>query len=139
MTYKEKLTDPRWQKKRLEILERDNFTCQLCKSQKKTLTIHHFSYSKNPWDVQNQSLLTLCFDCHKKVQIGQEAIIISIKELISRNYNPESLGCIFNILDILYNTDLKDMHKIIKSIHDLSSKEYDRAWDIMEGGYETNG
>ena len=30
MGYSEKLKDPRWQKKRLEILERDNFRCQYC-------------------------------------------------------------------------------------------------------------
>lgn len=30
MTYSQKLRDPRWQKKRLEILERDSFTCQHC-------------------------------------------------------------------------------------------------------------
>jgi len=28
MTYKEKLLDPRWQKKRLEVLERDGWACR---------------------------------------------------------------------------------------------------------------
>jgi 5-methylcytosine-specific restriction endonuclease McrA len=30
--YSEKLRDPRWQKKRLEIFQRDNFICQNCKT-----------------------------------------------------------------------------------------------------------
>jgi len=30
VTYAEKLKDPRWQKKRLEIMERDEWTCQWC-------------------------------------------------------------------------------------------------------------
>ena len=47
MTYKEKLLDPRWQKKRLEILNRDNFTCQCCGDDKKTLNIHHKYYNSN--------------------------------------------------------------------------------------------
>lgn len=28
--YSQKLLDPRWQRKRLEILQRDDFTCQVC-------------------------------------------------------------------------------------------------------------
>ena len=36
-TYTELLKDPRWQKKRLEIYERDNFTCNQCKNTKKTV------------------------------------------------------------------------------------------------------
>jgi len=33
LTYSEKLKDPRWQKKRLEILSRDNFTCETANKQ----------------------------------------------------------------------------------------------------------
>ena len=66
MTYSEKLKDPRWQKKRLEILQRDNFTCQLCGDTETTLHIHHKKYFKNkePWDINNKYLVTLCKHCH---------------------------------------------------------------------------
>lgn len=66
MNYSEKLKDPRWQKKRLEILQRDNFTCQCCMDSNSTLNIHHIYYTKGkqPWDVDNESLLTLCEHCH---------------------------------------------------------------------------
>ena len=37
----EKYKDPRWQKKRLKILERDKWACQLCDGKEKTLHIHH--------------------------------------------------------------------------------------------------
>lgn len=64
--YKEKLLDPRWQKKRLEILQRDDFRCAYCKNETKTLHVHHFFYNKNgnPWDAHNDQLITLCDDCH---------------------------------------------------------------------------
>lgn len=70
MTYKEKLLDPRWQKKRLEILERDGWTCQLCADTKTTLHIHHFCYSKdfNPWEVDNDALTTYCKHCHTIIE-----------------------------------------------------------------------
>lgn len=68
MTYSEKLKDPRWQKKRLEILNRDNFTCQKCKSTTNTLNVHHIRYTpgKNPWDYGGFNLITLCNLCHSK-------------------------------------------------------------------------
>ncbi len=66
-TYLEKLRDPRWQKKRLKILDRDNFTCQLCDSKDKTLHVHHkYSYyGDDPWDYEDYSLITLCEKCHE--------------------------------------------------------------------------
>jgi len=67
-TYSEKLRDPRWQKKRLEILERDGWQCKLCLSKEKTLHVHHLLYLKGsqPWDYDSNSLITLCEVCHQK-------------------------------------------------------------------------
>lgn len=74
-TYSGKLKDPRWQKKRLEILNRDDFTCWHCGSLKKTLHVHHYAYVGDPWEADNELLITLCEDCHKKEED-------SIKEII---------------------------------------------------------
>jgi len=64
--YFELLKHPKWQKKRLEILERDNFTCQLCGDKETCLNIHHKKYISNrkPWKYDNEDLITLCEDCH---------------------------------------------------------------------------
>lgn len=64
--YAEKLKDPRWQKKRLEIFERDKWTCQKCGVTDKTLAVHHLKYDgdKDPWDYPKSWLATLCEDCH---------------------------------------------------------------------------
>lgn len=80
MTYYEKLKDPRWQKKRLEILERDFFTCQNCCSPVKELHVHHFKYGKNPWDIDNKYLITFCKDCHEKIQLLYDNLIDQIIE-----------------------------------------------------------
>ena len=66
MTYAEKLKDPRWQKKRLEIFNRDNWKCTKCGNDKITLAVHHESYSGNPWEVSNDKLTTICEPCHTK-------------------------------------------------------------------------
>jgi hypothetical protein len=61
------LKDPRWQKKRLEILSRDEFTCQFCRDTESTLHVHHLAYvyGRNPWEYENYYLLTLCESCHE--------------------------------------------------------------------------
>lgn len=73
MTYAEKLKDPRWQKKRLLICERDGWKCRNCDDASKTLHVHHCHYVKgNPWDTPDELLLTLCASCHDARQVVEE-------------------------------------------------------------------
>lgn len=67
MKYHEKLLDPRWQKLRLAIFNRDEWTCRNCFDSENTLTMHHLSYSpgKDPWDYPLENFLTLCKNCHE--------------------------------------------------------------------------
>lgn len=60
--------DPRWQKKRLEVMERDDFTCRSCGSKTKTLNVHHAYYEKGkkPWEYPSDVLITWCEDCHRE-------------------------------------------------------------------------
>jgi RNA polymerase subunit RPABC4/transcription elongation factor Spt4 len=68
-SYSEKLRHPKWQMKRLRILERDNATCQLCGDTETELHIHHKKYSgQNPWDTEDDFLETLCIHCHALVE-----------------------------------------------------------------------
>lgn len=69
-TYAEKLRDPRWQKKRLEVMERDGFECKRCRDKSSTLTVHHLCYLKKtePWDYDKCFMVTLCENCHKHVE-----------------------------------------------------------------------
>ncbi len=64
-SYSEKLKDPRWQKKRLNILNRDGFSCQWCGDKEHTLHVHHLKYKGDPWDAPDEWLLTICEDCHE--------------------------------------------------------------------------
>ncbi len=75
-SYAEKLLDPRWQRKRLEVLQRDGFVCQNCSSRDKTLHVHHKCYLKGVeiWDYQDQYYQTLCVDCHKTITMQNDYI-----------------------------------------------------------------
>lgn len=59
---------PNWQKMRLWVLSRDNFSCVSCKSMDKTLHAHHLKYikGKNVWEVPHWYIVTLCEDCHSE-------------------------------------------------------------------------
>lgn len=75
MTYADKLKDPRWQKKRLEVFNRDEWKCIMCKDDTTTLHVHHFEYSGNPWEAEMESLATLCHHCHKMVEHSKKGDI----------------------------------------------------------------
>jgi hypothetical protein len=55
---------PKWQKKRLKILERDEWSCVACGDADSTLHVHHAYYEGDPWDVEDKFLQTLCEKCH---------------------------------------------------------------------------
>jgi 5-methylcytosine-specific restriction endonuclease McrA len=67
------LFDPRWKAKRKEIIVRDLNQCVICKSSN-TLQVHHRQYHflrrlnefKNPWEYDNNLLITLCETCHNR-------------------------------------------------------------------------
>lgn len=87
-TYKEKLLDPRWQKKRLEILERDEWCCQKCFDSENTLHVHHRLYGrgKEPWEVDNDLLVTLCAECHQEETELMAGELAALSDLLKRHY-----------------------------------------------------
>lgn len=109
MDYQEKLKDPRWQKKRLEILNRDSFTCKRCDNKEKPLHVHHIFYSKktDPWEIDNGFLITLCEDCHDE---------------------DKKLGCIVGDLELFLNTlwkngyNLDELVRLAEALHDIGKK-----------------
>jgi len=72
--YAEKLTHPKWQRRRLEIFNRDDFTCQKCGDKETTLHVHHLIYFDcNPWDYNDGELITLCAHCHGLIENLKDA------------------------------------------------------------------
>jgi 5-methylcytosine-specific restriction endonuclease McrA len=66
MAYSDDLKNPKWQKKRLEIMERDQFQCKCCLSKDKELTVHHKEYisGRKPWEYEDKVFITMCIECH---------------------------------------------------------------------------
>lgn len=101
MTYAEKLQDPRWQKKRLTILERDNWCCQHCFDSDITLHIHHLSYTgKNPWDSPEDQLLTVCKHCHAVIEYNKGELIKVHIQILKRQISEELTEMTFIYEDV---------------------------------------
>ena len=66
MNYLNQLKTPQWQKKRLQILERDQFKCRNCNDEQSQLQVHHIKYIKGrmAWEYPDKLLITLCELCH---------------------------------------------------------------------------
>ena len=83
-TYWEKLKDPRWQKKRLDVMNRDGFACRHCGSKRKTLNVHHLFYvfDCDPWDYEEKELITLCASCHLAEQQFRDLFTATVQKLL---------------------------------------------------------
>lgn len=92
MDYSEKLKDPRWQKKRLKILERDEWMCSRCGDDKKTLHVHHLEYNGEPWETKDKNLETLCEDCHRFEHDFEQWIDDSIEILLECGWNKNQIA-----------------------------------------------
>lgn len=83
--YSEKLKDPRWQQKRLRIMERDEWTCVHCRSKGRNLQVHHTMYAKEPWAVDDQFLITPCDDCHEDLHENEKGAKHALAMILARS------------------------------------------------------
>jgi hypothetical protein len=76
LSYSDQLKHPKWQKRRLEMLNAQNFCCQRCKSNEDTLHVHHRRYVKgrNVWEYDDSELVVLCEFCHQEEHENSEFI-----------------------------------------------------------------
>ena len=120
--------DSRWQKKRLQVMERDKWTCRSCgeRGEGITLNVHHIFYEKGraPWEYDDDMLVTWCEDCHTSRHKLQKCILKSMAnvgicsltnimpilddpELImalgNMNATPETIKSLVNIVNRLAN------------------------------------
>jgi len=60
--HKQLLIDPRWQKKKSDICNRDGWKCVKCGKKTESLHVHHLIYPPSglPWDIADIYLQTLC-------------------------------------------------------------------------------
>ena len=112
MTYAEKLKDPRWQKLRLKVLDRDNWMCQICFDTESTLHVHHRYYlsNKEPWEYPMVALVTLCHSCHtlegNDMPIAEKKLIEALKKSGFTSIDMEIMANGLQQFEMCHNSDL---------------------------------
>lgn len=81
-TYSDKLKNPKWQKKRLSVLNRDKWKCKLCGDADTNIQVHHTKYvGANPWDTPDEFLISICEHCHQVLhELKDEEVVRVTKE-----------------------------------------------------------
>lgn len=79
-SYGELLRDPRWQRKRLEILNRADFSCETCGDTESTLNVHHKIYRRGakPWEYTDAELTALCEPCHLEHHSARDRLNVEL-------------------------------------------------------------
>lgn len=86
-SYIELLRHPKWQRKRLEILQLARFACTECGADDKPLHVHHGYYARGakPWEYPDHSLHALCEGCHAARQQRLEQVRRLLGRLANRD------------------------------------------------------
>lgn len=119
--YAENFKDPRWQKKRLDVFSRDNWTCQSCWDKEATLNVHHRYYEKGalPWEYPSTTLITLCDACHE-VESGnlREAIKDLADTLKKTGFISRDIESLRSVIES--TSDTEDQNNAVNIIQKLS-------------------
>jgi len=117
MDFNKQLKSPKWQKKRLEILERDNYTCQCCGNKEEQLHVHHYVYRKNTdlWDYEDGYLVTFCNSCHEEWHWNNDFIK---QKLCVPNLYTHGL-----LLDLFDELDSYKRSTLVNFLYTLTNKE----------------
>ncbi len=111
--------DPRWQKKRLEVMERDGFRCRKCLTNEEQLHVHHLKYTRGAyvWEYPDSNLVTLCESCHEEFHVMKDRLAEFIDPLLESWITRESSR----------EFDAEDLWHFLVSIH-FTKKEHRRKY-----------
>lgn len=129
MEYSKKLQNPNWQRKRLEILNRDNFQCISCGAKDKELHVHHrwYIFGNEIWDYPNNCFETLCHECHEYIELHIKEATHDINLELRRSIlDQNDYSCILRLLNsISSSTDYVKYSpiQIADAIHYITERD----------------
>lgn len=133
-TYQQKLLDPRWQRKRLEAMEKVKFTCQMCGDTESTLHVHHKQYIKGrePWEYEVAQLCVLCKDCHASSHDGEDrlSVVCSFADVDGPESRDSIADLVSGYMGRPWSDDITDPELYVLGV--LVEKIYLRKYNIPE-------
>lgn len=123
--YHQLLKDGRWQRRRLEIMQRDDFKCTKCGTTN-DLNVHHLRYidGRKPWEYEDADLVTLCGDCHKATHEEMERERQEEIEYDEGSWRVRQLDGL-----LLYYKEIGDLHDVITMIQ-VEHDDYPVLYDV---------
>jgi len=119
MRYYEQLNDEKWQEKRREILERDDFQCVKCENKTRP-EVHHGYYDPWTmlWEYEDNTMHTLCRECHDQTHKLLSAVHRYIAEV-----SPKGLEAFLEKIpdlafDIYADIQCSENYEIINPYHE---------------------
>ena len=118
-------SDPRWQKLRLRVFERDNYTCQFCGNTSIQQHAHHKWYRDGllAYQYELKELITLCSICHQKTHDIQEKELKKASQFLKYIFfNPIDFQKLLTCMDDARLLDKED--KLLNGILGAANKLY---------------
>lgn len=135
MEYIQKLKDPRWQRKRLTIMDRDQWTCRRCDCTERTLQIHHLYYKPQtePWDYPDEALITLCDLCHEKAEFMKWVVRYGIRNLAVEGFTNFDLSEIYEFIKgKMYSNDHPEScRRFMNDLRNLMSSDIKPSYSFF--------
>ena len=119
MTYAEQIKSPKWQKRRLEVLGKNNFTCQLCGQDEKELNVHHVNYDskRKIWEYDDHELLVLCKSCHEDWHHNTAKLLQMLADVFT-HINGFDFNDLDTFIRLLVLSEYDERRSFIKSMTD---------------------
>lgn len=150
--YAQKLLDPRWQRLRLEVMQRAEFGCECCMDTSSTLHVHHNEYIKGrePWEYEPKQLSCLCDECHGLIAHAQNEPLKLISSYLPIDGPGSRQECSliiagyfgFPFEEFIKATDIQDIpyYRLLYSYGaDAARNVFDDIKEIVKRGQSANG
>jgi hypothetical protein len=126
--YAQKLQDPRWQRKRLEVMQAAGWACVICGDKDEELNVHHPAYSAyhEPWEYLN--LQCICRTCHTIYHLPKEKLMIHARSLVTEHifvrHEQQFIGGLEDLIRSMARIDIKYADQLL-TIRGLALAEYE--------------
>lgn len=116
MNYQDQLKSPKWQKKRLDILNLRGFKCEKCNCEENQLHVHHRFYLKNrkAWEYDNDVFQVLCYICHENEHKKEDS---KIEQIIDKKWIT-----FINYFELVYINDPSAFEYMCGLMHSMETR-----------------
>lgn len=123
--YWKKLQDPRWQRKRLEMLDDAGWKCQTCGAEDRRLEVHHICYRKGaePWEYEQHELRVLCSEHHERLHEEVNPSMLNLASQLDPDVSLELVDRIFSALNRRVSLDRKLGKTPAEIVNDIFDSE----------------